>query len=224
MSAPILALLLLQSPCLEPASARAAEFDLPGAAKLLEGASCTNADVARLYVRGLIDARAAFSQGGSPESLAPVRRAIAQLDAIARSQPGPAEIARLTLQAAAAAAQSERDEMRVYLDSAVRMEWVQRSAGQAGAPIVMAAEVAGDFWLQMFRYEDARAAYQYAQTAIGPTPRVLIGLARTAARLGDSATACASYRTLIDVWPARSAVTSEILEARTYFAQPACAR
>jgi hypothetical protein len=135
-----------------------------------------------LYERGLADARAAFAKGGSPESLAPVREAIAALDAIARGRPGAAEIARLTLHAAAAAAQSERDEMTVYIEQAIRMELLQREAGQPGPPGVSALEVAGDLWLQLYGYEEARRAYLRAAEHLGMTPRIAAALERLAAR------------------------------------------
>ena len=142
--------------------------------------------IASLYTQGLADARAAFEQGAPPESLARVREAIAALGKISQERPGPAEIARLTLQAAAAAAQSERDEMALYLEQATRMERLQFEARQPGAPVVSAHEVAGDLWLQVFRYEDAVSAYLRAAEYVGMTPRVTEGLARARARLGQA--------------------------------------
>lgn len=205
--------------------ARAGEFDLAGAADRFAMAAargCTEARVGALYLRGLVDAREAFRQGGAPATLAPVRQAIASLEAIAHSRRGPAEIARLTLQAAAAATQSERDEMRVYLASAIQMEALQRAAGQPGAPAVTAAETAGDLWLQVHRYEDARRAYTDAAEQVGLTRRVIAGLGRAAARLNDAAAACAAYRALLAQWEARQADPPEIIEARNYLTQPAC--
>ena len=187
-------LLSAQAPCppdaaalIDDASARAVGLDLAGAAGRLIAAAqrCPDASVAAWYIRGLVDAQEAFRQGGSPEALAPVREAIAALESAAQSRPGPAEIARLTLRAAAAAAQSERDELRLYIESAVRMESIQRAAGWPGAPIVPAAEIAGDLWLQVHRYEDARRSYMDAAARLGVTPRIRAGLARVAARLND---------------------------------------
>lgn len=222
----------VQAPCppdamalVDEAAARAAEFDLPGAAEHLRtavAAGCTNAQVAALYVGGLVDSREAFKQGGPPESLAPVRRAIVSLEAIGQNRPGPAEIARLMLHAAAAAAESERDEMRLYLETAVQMESLQRAGGLPGAPLVSAAEMAGDLWLQVHRYEDARRAYTAAAEQVGLTRRVTAGRARAAARLNEAASACANYRRLLGGWSVRQAEPPEIIEARTYLAQPAC--
>jgi hypothetical protein len=139
-------------------------------------------DVEAIYLRGLEDARTAYAQGGSDESLAPVRQAIAALGQMARGRPGPAEIARLVLVAAAAAAQSEREEMAAYLTHATSMEVLQLGAGQPGAPGISALEAAGDLWLQVHRYEDAVAAYERAAMYLGMTPRIETGLAKATPR------------------------------------------
>jgi hypothetical protein len=204
---------------LTDAAMRAAEFDMAGAVRLLTGESesrDTDVQVAAVYVRSLLDAREAARQGGSPESLTPVRQAIAWLELVANGRPGPAEIARLMLQAAAAAAQSERDEMRLYLDTAIRMETVQRAAGMRGAPILAAAEAAADLWLQVHRYDEARRAYDEAAQQLGSSPRILYGRARAARGLNDVAMACEAFRQLLDTWGRRSAVPAEISEARAY--------
>ncbi len=201
------------------ASVRATEFDLAGAFELSRAAASRgdpNAQIGAMYIRGLIDAREAFREGGPPDALVPVREAIASLQAIARGRPSAAEIARLTLQAAAAAAQSERDEMSLYLETALEMESLQRMAGLPGAPLVSAAEVAGDLWLQVHRYDDAHRAYTEAAARAGSTLRILSGLARAARRLDDTAGACVSYRRLLDAWGGRPGLPVEIAEARAY--------
>jgi len=201
------------------ASVRATEFDLAGAVELAMAAAHggdSTAQVAVLYLRGLIDAREAFREGGPPDALAPVREAIASLHAQAKGRPGAGEIARLVLHAAAAAAQSERDEMGLYLEAALAMEALQRMAGLPGAPLVSAAEVAGDLWLQVHRYEDARRAYTEAAASAESTLRILSGLARAARRLNDAAAACANYRQLLDAWGGRPGLPVEIAEARAY--------
>ena len=210
-----------QASPLAEAEVRAAEFDLMGAANLLKpaaGRGDASAQVAEIYVRGLIDAREAWRQGGSPESLAPVRQAISSLEAMAKGRPGSAEIARLMLQAAAAAAQSEREEMRLYVDTAIRMETLQRAAGMPGAPLVAAAEAAGDLWLQVHRYEDARSAYDEAAERFGSSLRTLAGRARAARGANDTPTACSAFRALLDAWGGRAGQPGEIAEARAYIA------
>ncbi|HLG55160.1 MAG TPA: hypothetical protein VI485_07505 [Vicinamibacterales bacterium] len=96
------------------------------------------------------------------------------------------------------------------------------SAGLPGTPMITAHEAAGDLWLQVHRYEDARRAYVRAAERIGATPRVTLGLARTAARLGDMAAACTQYRALVTSWKEAAAEPPEISEARTFLLQPAC--
>lgn len=198
---------------------RATEFDLQGALDLLTIAATrgdAGAQVAALYIRGLLDARESFRQGGSAESLKPVHDAITTLGEISRGRPGAAEIARLMLHAAAAAAQSEREEMRLYVESATQMESLQQTAGLGGAPLVSAAELSGELWLQVHRYEDARRAYEQAAERAGSSLRILAGLARAARRLNDMPAACSAYRMLLDAWSARPGLPLEIAEARAY--------
>src|SRR4051794_12751335 len=109
------------------------------------GQACADAgacpeQVAATYAEGMAAARNAYAEGGSDESLAPVRAAAAALGALSHGLPGPAEIARLVLMAAAAAAQSERDEMGAFLVHATDMEVLQLQAGQPGAPGLSALE------------------------------------------------------------------------------------
>jgi len=190
MVALVLLLMAAQTPCstdaralVSAASARAQEPDLTAAADALREVAdrgCADAEVGALYLRGLIDAQEAFRQGAPPESLVPVHQAIASLERITAGRPGPAEIARLVLRAAAAAAQSERDEMALYLEHAERMDALLRETGQPAAPVLTVAEVSGDLWLQVHRYDDARAAFMRAAAQVGMTPRVVSGLSRAA--------------------------------------------
>jgi hypothetical protein len=144
---------------------------------------CTTAEIEAVYLRGWDAAQAAARIGGPPESLAPVRDAIATLERMAAGAHGPAEIARYVLAAAADAAQDERDEMALFLEHAVALERMQLDAKQPGAPSITAHEAAGDLWLQVYRYEDARRAYERARAVIGSTPRIEAGLKRVDAAL-----------------------------------------
>jgi hypothetical protein len=63
------------------------------------------------------------------------------------------------------------------------MEILQLEAGQPGAPAISALEVAGDLWLQVFRYDEAITAYELAAQHVGLTPRIRDSLARARARL-----------------------------------------
>jgi hydroxypyruvate isomerase len=120
----------------------------------------------------------ALTYAGNEASLAPVRDAIALLDRMAGGTPGPAEIARYVLAAAADAAQDERDEMALFLEHAVALERTQLDAHQSAAPGMTAHEAAGELWLRVYRYEDAKRAYERARAVIGSTPRIESGLAR----------------------------------------------
>jgi hypothetical protein len=220
----MLALALAQdADCLSDAAARLDEFDTPAAVQRLEAATgtCDAARIALPYVRGLVAARLAYRDGGSPESLAPVRQAIAELEMLGADAPGRAQIARLVLLAAASAAQSERDEMAVFLAEALRLEALQLAARQPPAPLVTAHEAAADLWLEVHRAEDAGRAYQTAVSLIGSRPRLTLGLARAAARLNDRS-ACAEYGAVVAWWGSRSTTPPEIDEARTFLAGDAC--
>lgn len=222
--------LALAAPCaaddlarVAAATARASVFDMAGAAAALAETTvgCPEADVALAYLRGLLAAREASADGGSSESLQPVRAAITALDAHAGEMPAAA-IARATLQAARAAAQSERDEMALFLEHALELERRQQAARQPGPPIITAHEVAGDLWLQVHRYEDARRAYIQAAGQIGTTARVTLGLARTAARLDDLPAACGTYAMLATIADPGAVESNEVAEARAFVEQPAC--
>ena len=229
MIALLVALALAQSSCQDSAALiaaareRAAVLDLRGATVRLAGdlSACGDTAVPYWYLHGLVAARDAYRYGGSPESLEPVGLAIAQL--ASRTEPAPAiEIARLVLMAASSAAQSERDEMALILEHALDLERQQRSAGLPGAPIVAASEVAGDLWLQVHRFEDARRAYLGALEQAGPTRRVTLGLARTAFRLGDLATSCEQYRAFVSGWPRSERESPELVEARAFLQRREC--
>lgn len=229
MIALLVAFALGQAPCgdsealIAAATERTMLLDLQGAVnRLADGKpECLETALPYWYLRGLIAAREAYRYGGSPESLEPVKLAIAQL-ASRTTETTAAEIARVVLMAASAAAQSEREEMGLLLEHALNLEQRQRSAGLPGAPMVTAQEVAGDLWLQVHRFEDARHAYQSASKQIGSTRRVTLGLARTAFRLGDLPASCEQYRALVSEWPQSRGEPTELTEARTFLRRPEC--
>src|SRR6476620_3182241 len=113
---------------------------VPPQGRLCRADVCTPAEIEAVYRRGWDAAESASRVGGSPESLAPVRAAIATLERMAGGAHGPAEIARYVLSAAADAAQDERDEMSLFLEHAVALERAQLDARQAGAPVITAHE------------------------------------------------------------------------------------
>jgi hypothetical protein len=181
---------------LAEAATRTAGLDASGASDAVSKASafgCTDARIAMLYLGGLASARDAYALGGAPDSLTGVNAGVAALVALSERHV-PAQIARYVLQAAAAAAQSERDEMALFLAQALRLEALQLMARQPGAPLVTAHEVAGDLWLRVHRFAEARQAYVEAVRLVGPTPRALLGIARAEARIKDGPRACPDTR------------------------------
>jgi hypothetical protein len=212
------------SALMKAATERAAVFDLAGAVQRMQAAAmsgCAEAMLPALYLRGWIAAREASRVGGSPEALRPVLQSIATLqDQFGKS--GPSQIAALVLQAAAAAAQSERDELALMIDYAVQLEDRDLSAKRPALPMISAHEAAGDLWLQVYRYDDARRAYTRAAERIGVTPRITVGLARLAVRLDALATACKQYRSLVTTWKTPGPEPPELAEARTFLTNPAC--
>jgi hypothetical protein len=221
--APLLvALILAQEPgcaAIAAATARADVFDLRGAMQRLEAAitaGCPSAQVQATYLRGWLAARDAYRAGGSPESLTDVDAAVASLSAAGE------KLAAYVLQAAVAAAQSERESLSLFIEQAVQLEAVRLSAGLTGAPIITAHEAAGDLWLQVHRYEDARRAFRLAGERVGTTRRVTLGLARSAMRLKDLPEACRQYRTLDAGWREPGTEPQEIVEAREFLRASAC--
>ena len=142
------------------------------------GGVCTASDIEPVYLRGWEAAANAARIGGPPESLTEVKDAIATLARMAGGLHGPAEIAKYVLLAAIDASQDERDEMALFIEQAVALERQQLDAQQPGAPGISAHEAAGDLWLRVRRYEDARRAYEHAREVVGTTPRIVAGLAR----------------------------------------------
>jgi hypothetical protein len=207
------------------AQTRANAFDLSGAAEAFASAAAAGCNEARLpavYLRGLVAAREAYRFGGSPESIAPVHRALAEMDTEPLRSAGETQVVRFVLQAAIAASQSEREEVALLIQHAIDIEEQRRSVGLSGAPAVAAVEVAGDLWLQVHRYEDARRAYMRAAQRVGRTPRVVLGLARTAVRLSDQAAACMEYQALAAGWRSPGQPPGEIVEAQTFLSEPMC--
>jgi hypothetical protein len=223
----LIAFMLAQQPgCagMTDAQLRADAFDLAGAAQRLQAAvmsGCADAVLPSVYLRGWIAARDAYRVGGSPESLRAVSQSVAMLQE-AGGTTGPAQIAALVLQGAAAAAQSERDDLALMINYAVELEDRRLTSKLPGLPMITAHEAAGDLWLQVHRYDDARRAYAKAAERIGVTPRITLGLARLAARIDAVATACKQYQSLVASWKGTMPEPPELSEARTFLANPAC--
>ncbi len=208
------------------AAQRGQAFDLTGAATAYAAAvraGCASAEAPLIYLRGLLAARAADAQFGSGASLQPVRQAAADLEAFAASDP-IARAMQTVLRAAMPAAQRERAEMTLFIDEMLRMESLQLEAKQPPLPVLSAHEVAGQLWLQLRGYEEARRAFDAAAQRIGQTPHVLLGAARAAAGRKDLAAACDQYRHLSVWWGDRAGLPPELSAARSFLMQPQCAK
>ena len=144
---------------------------------LAQDAPCSQASTQATYARGWNAAREAYKAGGSPDSLKDVDAAIAMLNGCGE------KIESYVLQAAEAAAQSERESLALFIEQAVQLESERLTAGLPPAPIITAHEAAGELWLQVHRYDEARRAYVRAAERIGTTPLIARGLERVAARL-----------------------------------------
>jgi hypothetical protein len=123
-----------------------------------------------------------------------------------------AEYAQTAIRAAIAAAQDERPEMELLLAHA--RDLTERLAARSRRALWPRPFnlLAGELWLEVDRYEDARLAYERAVTDRA-TPLALSGLARALARLNRHAEACQTYgRMRDDTGPLRD-------EARAYLAR-----
>lgn len=159
------------------------------AAILLQQPGTVEREVQQLAMAGWRAARELAPKGGAVELLGPVNDRLKALDAIdARS----ARYAEVAIRAAVSAAQEERDEMALFIDHARGLSHEMELLGAPAQWPLPIDELAGELWLEVDRFEEARAAYETA-TKIAPTPNAWVGLARASAKLGDTITACRAY-------------------------------
>ncbi|MGE3491824.1 MAG: hypothetical protein AB7N29_17590 [Vicinamibacterales bacterium] len=140
-------------------------------------------------MEGWLAARALAPRGGALELLGPVNVRLKELDSL----PGQAaRYADVAIRAAVSAAQDERDELDVFLAHARDLSDTMALTGSPAQWPLPIDELAGELWLEVDRYTEARDAYRRA-VSLKPTANALIGLARASDRLGDVAAACAAY-------------------------------
>ncbi len=172
---------------------------------MLVGAAKNDSDCAPLLgagwsITGWVAARAAVRAGGTPDSLVDVKWAGQVLEQLGARPEWrvESEYARAALSAAAAAAQDERGEMAIFLAHARGLSdrlTLARATPRWPLPI---DALEGDLWLEVDRYAEALQAFERA-LKIEPTAFVLVGLARTRARLGNEAGACEAYRQAVAI-------------------------
>lgn len=146
-------------------------------------------EVQRLAMDGWVAARELAPKGGALELLGPVNLRLRALDGL----PGvAARYADVAIRAAVSAAQDERDEMAVFLAHARDLSDTMALTGAPAQWPLPIDELAGELWLEVDRYLEARDAYLSA-TRLKPTANAWVGLARASDRLGDLVSACAAY-------------------------------
>lgn len=146
-------------------------------------------EVQRLAMDGWVAARELAPKGGALELLGPVNLRLRALDGL----PGiAARYADVAIRAAVSAAQDEREEMEVFLAHARDLSDTMALAGAPAQWPLPIDEMAGELWLEVDRYTEARDAYLRA-TRVKPTANAWVGLARASDRLGDLIAACAAY-------------------------------
>lgn len=165
------------------------------------------------YARGLGAARAAWP-GGVPEWIDMAREAAAALDTLAGSRPSRAAVWRVSILAAIAAAQEERNELALLLAHARDLD--RRLDAAEVDPLDGAGALeflAGDLWWQVSRFDAAAEAYRRsAETGTG-SPRRLLGLARAAAALGRVDAARQAAAAFLARWSEADAGRPEVAEA-----------
>lgn len=166
----------------------------------------TNHEVTEL---GLRAARAAWP-GGRPDALTVAHAAADVLEARGTVL---TRYLQAILYAAIAAAQEERDLMALSFQQAAALEAQLAPAGQPPAPL-RADRIAGDLWLQVHRYADAREASARALAVDHGDARSTLALARAHAKLGARADSAAAYRRLLELWAHADPDRPELAEAR----------
>ena len=158
---------------------------------LFQAKSDVDRDVQRIAMAGWRAARELAPKGGAIELLGPVNERLKALDAI---DGAAARYAETAIRASVSAAQEEREEMGLLLDHARGLSHQMELLGAPAQWPVPIDELAGELWLEVDRFTEARDAYDRA-TKIAPTPNAWIGLARVSDKLGDRVNACRAYTT-----------------------------
>ena len=123
------------------------------------------------------------------------------------------ELRRVAVLAAIAAAQEERDELTLLIVHADQLEARLRDIGQPDDVVLPFDELAGDLWLQLHRFEDAKGRYERSVRRWPERTRAWLGLARAARDLGAAGDARDAAQQVITLWagsPALEAVEAEM--------------
>jgi len=157
-------------------------------------AGCLSVRLARSSLAGWTEARRLAASGGSVASLGAVTRRLDEIRAIKDASLAlDVEFAEIVVRAAIAAAQDERPEMGLLLDHARDLAARLAEEGRRALwprPYNLAA---GELWLEVDRYEEARAAYERA-ASFDNGAAALLGLGRALEALGRHSEACLALR------------------------------
>ena len=160
---------------------------------------CPAIALARLSLLSWNEARALARVGGDPGQLGPIKVRLEELSRLAAGPLGlDAQYALVGVQAAVAAAQDERPELELLLTHA--RDLAERLA-QRNRPALWPRPfnlLAGELWLEVDRYEDARQAFERAVRADASRALAQVGLAESLMGLGQRDDACRVIRLVRD--------------------------
>ncbi|MGE0362440.1 MAG: hypothetical protein AB7H93_15590 [Vicinamibacterales bacterium] len=201
---------------LAAAAADAAAADGDAAARRLRAAlgadpACASLAVASWSWHAWQAAARATADGGTDAALSRVTAALEVLEPGGRAPGLEAAYAAAVVHAAAAAAQHERDEMRVWLEHAAGL--APRLPPDARAWPLPLPLAEGELWLSVDDHELAEAAFTRAGDR---SPAGLRGVARTRARRTDLAGACAPFRAALALVEADRPDGPLAVEARAF--------
>jgi hypothetical protein len=169
------------------------------------------------YVRGVLAARRAWP-GGKAELFAEAREAAEQLEALQvhHGRTMRDDVRHVSVRAAMAAAQEERDELALLLAHAASLDAQLRDIGVDDDPLLPLDELSGDLWLQLHRFADARRQYRQTTIRRPERTRAWVGRARAARELGDLADARASADRVLSAWAHADEDLAALGEMREY--------
>jgi hypothetical protein len=153
------------------------------------------------YVQGVLAARAAWP-GGRSEPLARARESVNRLARLASVEDTfeRTELRRVSVLAAIAAAQEERDELTLLVAHGQHIASQLNGAGVPDDDLLPFDELVGDLWLQLHRFSDALQHYRAAVGAHPVRTRAWIGRARAARELGEAREAQEAAREVLQRW------------------------
>jgi tetratricopeptide (TPR) repeat protein len=163
---------------------------------------CDAIMISRAADAGWNEARALAPKGGAVDLLGPVHQRLQELEKLAPGRLSlETEYAQVVIRAEIAAAQDERPEMELLLTHARDLAERLAQRGRRAVwprPFNLAA---GELWLEVDRYEDARAAFERAVSFDGGAV-ARAGLGRALELLGRHEQACQAFRGVEDAAPA----------------------